>query len=130
MRQRTYTLTLTEEQLRFIGNCVEDCNRFMAGQLGMSNTTSYMPNGHLLGYKDTDPIKGVLLPDLSPAASYSWCGGGCKDPVLKAAIIKAYPIWRDIKHFFTVRDGIDNVYTSPTLTCKGQGPKIKIEETK
>ena len=37
---KKYRITLTEEQLILISNCVEDCHRFACGDTELSNTTS------------------------------------------------------------------------------------------
>ena len=36
---KKYRITLTEEQLRLIADCVEDCHRFACGQTELWNTT-------------------------------------------------------------------------------------------
>ena len=40
-----YQMTLTEEQIMLIANCVEDCHRFACGETELWNTIASM-NGH------------------------------------------------------------------------------------
>ena len=40
MKEKKWRIELTEHQLRLIANCVEDCHRFIAGQMGLSNSTA------------------------------------------------------------------------------------------
>ena len=42
MKEKKWRIELTEHQLRLIANCVEDCHRFIAGQMGLSNSTAYL----------------------------------------------------------------------------------------
>ena len=39
---KKYRITLTEEQLMLVANCVEDCHRFICGQTDLHNTISHI----------------------------------------------------------------------------------------
>lgn len=128
MKEKKYQITLTEKQLQLIANCVEDCHRFMGGQMEMMNTTSLLPN-----YKDIkaelEELKPLVTPYLSACASYGWNGGQCPNEHQRKFIAQTYPIYREIKHFFAVqRKDYWSCYDSETLTCEEGGNPIKIKE--
>jgi len=116
---KRYQIELSEEQLRLISNCVEDCHRFAAGQAVLFNTCLNMENG----LKVRDELRKLehLLP------SYDWAGAGCKDERLKKFIAATYYLYREILHFLTVESGVENVYFFETLRCKDSGEVIKIK---
>ena len=39
-KEKKWRIELTEHQLRLIANCVEDCHRFIAGQMELNNSTA------------------------------------------------------------------------------------------
>lgn len=39
MKENKWRIELTEHQLKLIANCVEDCHRFIGGQMELSNST-------------------------------------------------------------------------------------------
>ena len=41
-KEKQYCITVSESQLRMIANCVEDCSRFMAGDMDLQNCTSVL----------------------------------------------------------------------------------------
>lgn len=67
--EKKYRITLTEHQLRLIANCVEDCHRFMAGQMELSHSTCMVDAMHELHEKLRD-LKYLVTPHLSYGASY------------------------------------------------------------
>lgn len=129
---KKYRITLTREQLLLISNCVEDCHRFMSGQVEMSHCTSYLDNMH-----DTQDILKNAYPFVVPqlwkehrntGASYGWNGGGCPNEHQRKFIAQTYYLYREILHAL-LKDSEDwNVYHSETLTCKDSGEPIEIEE--
>ena len=121
-----YQFTCTESQLRLIAQCVEDCCRFSAGQCDLWHTTSRLEN-HLDLKEDLEHLQHLVTPLLPRGSSYSWDGGHCPNDAQRQFIAQTYPIYREIWHFFAIQDGIENVYTSPTLTCAEGGAPIKIE---
>ena len=52
---KKYRITLTEEQLRLIADCAEDCHRFACGQTELWNTTLQ------LGFMDAMEEKKWLI---------------------------------------------------------------------
>lgn len=121
-----YRITCTEEQMRMISNAVEDWSRFLAGQTEMWHATSMLDNHSDLQVKMAQ-LQHLVTPDLPRGASYSWNGGHCPNDKQRKAIAMSYGVYREILHYLTVKDNIDNVYASATLTCPEQGDLIKIE---
>lgn len=126
-----YTLTVTEEQLMLIANCVEDISRFLAGQTELWNTCMCLENYREIRDNLKD-IKPLITPNLPWNGSYSWCGGGCENKRQAERIAKTYAIYREILHKITVLNKSDDdgysVYNEPTLTCKLGGELPKIEK--
>ena len=133
-KEKLYQITMTESQLRLIADAVEDWHRFLAGQCEMNNATSLLDNGHEVSNLLDKLIRSQVVPELKHyGQSYDWAGNGCPNEHQKKAIAMSYMIYREIIHYFTTHNDKDNswnVYNSPTLTCKEQGPLIKIEEAK
>lgn len=125
-----YTLEVTEEQLRLIANCVEDCSRFMSGQTELWHMTSNLENYSELRDK-LNELKPLVTPELSYNASYGWSGSGCPNKHQRKIIAMSYAIYREILHRLAVdnqKEGDSyNVYLGATLTCEegGELPKIK-----
>ena len=128
---KKYQVTLTEQQLRLIAECVEDCHRFMAGQVDMHNITSRLDNYHEI-YEKLQEVKPLVTPELPWNASYGWNGNACPNKHQGKFISQTYPIYREILHFFACqqKDNDWNVYRSETLTCEEGGEPIKIKEIK
>lgn len=122
---RKYTITLNEEQLMLISNCVEDIHRFLCGQMEMSNTTSvltrYKPVRDIL--KD---IKPFVAPCLWAGQSYDWSGNGCHNKYQREMIARTYYLYREMLHQYNLANNYQNVYSSPTLRCEDSGEPIKI----
>jgi hypothetical protein len=119
MKSKRYRIEVSEEQLRMIINCVEDCHRFMGGQMELQNTTSALRE-----------IKPLVTPRLSYNASYDWAGSGCPNENQKKFLQASYYLYRELLHQWTLMQDADdwNVYKSPTLRCEGSGEVIKLEE--
>ena len=129
--EKRYQIELTETQLRLIADCVEDCHRFMGGQMDMGNTTSRLESCCELR-EELYRLKHYVTPDLPYGASYGWNGGSCPNDFQRKFIAQTYPIYREIRHFFVTQfpnsGGDWNVYKSDTLTCAEGGEPIKIKE--
>lgn len=125
--EKKYKIELTETQLRLISKCVEDCHRFMSGQYELWNMTSLLDNYSEI-QDELKNLKNLITPKLPFNASYGWSGGDCPNKQQREFIAQTYPIYREIIHFLTVESGIENTYSSPTLTCKEGGSPIKIEK--
>ena len=127
MSEKKYTIELTETQLCMIAECVEDCHRFMAGQVELQNMTSRLDEYRKLqdGLRELKPLVTPAIPERG--ASYKWSGTHCPNEHQRKFIAQTYPIYREIYHFFAVSKGLDNVYASETLTCADGGEPIKIK---
>jgi len=136
MKNKMYTITCTEEQLRLIADAVEDWHRFLAGQREMNNATSMLENYHELYDILTKQVEPLVVPELAlkygHGASYGWNGMTCPNKYQRKAIAMSYGIYRQILHFFAMqrKDNEFDVYKSPTLTCDDNGGLIKIQEIK
>jgi len=125
-----YRIELTEEQLRLIADCVEDCHRFAGGQVELWHTASLLDNGREVMDLLDKKVKDLVTPELSHNASYGWSGSTCPNKHQRKFIAQTYPIYREILHFLAIENGHDNVYLSSTLTCEEGGEPIKIERVK
>lgn len=132
-KQRKYTLTVTEDQLLLIAQCVEDCHRFAAGQMEMQNTTCMTRDMHEF-QKKLRELQHYMTPELREGSSYKWSGIGCPDEYQRKFIARTYCIYREILHrLHTInRKPSDDwdVYNNPTLTCEEGGPLPVIETVK
>lgn len=123
MKEKKYTLTVTESQLWLISHCVEDCHRFAAGQTELNHTTCFMDHQREL-YAKLKELKHLVTPELPYIASYGWSGGSCPNKWQREFIARTYAIYREILHQLTIQNpsGEWSVYNSPTLTCDEGGP--------
>lgn len=131
-KNKRYRIELSEDQLRMIINCVEDCSRFMSGQVKLEHTTDILDNWDEVQDELIKKIKPLVTPRLSYNASYDWAGNGCPNEKQKKFIQASYYLYRELLHQWTLMQDADdwNVYKSPTLRCKGSGEEIKLEEVK
>ena len=131
MKEKKWRIELTEHQLRLIANCVEDCHRFIGGQMELSNSTSCIKHGRHLG-EELSTLQAFVTPLLERGASYGWNGGSCPDDNQRRFIAETYYLYREIYHQLTLeaakhKDMDWNVYLGETLTCKESGEPIKVE---
>lgn len=131
MKQKKWRVELTESQLWLIANCVEDCHRFIGGQMDLYNSTSCLKNYCEL-IEELGKLQPLVTPLLSRNASYGWNGGSCPDDYQRKFIAETYYLYREIYHQLTLeaakhRDMGWNVYLSETLTCSESGEPIKVE---
>lgn len=124
-KQRKYTITLTEEQMMLIANCVEDISRFLAGQTELWHTTSVLDNAHDVRYRMAEMAK-VVTPELDRGMNYDWAGNGCPNEHQRKMIAQTYYLYREMLHQYTIANKHKNVYTSETLRCEDSGEPIKI----
>ena len=127
MKEKQYRITVSESQLRMIANCVEDCSRFMAGDMDLLNCTSVLDYQNEL-QDEMKRMQQYVTPDLCIGANYDWAGTHCPNGLQRKFIAASYYLYREIRHFDAVRRGVDNVYRSLTLTCADSGMPIVIEE--
>lgn len=122
-----YRVTLTEDQLRLIADCVEDCCRFAAGQMELHHTTALSEHYNEI-VDELEKLQPYMTPGLPRGASYDWAGNHCPDEGQRRFIAMTYAIYREIRHRIVVENGIDNVHSSPTLTCADGGELPIIEK--
>ena len=131
MKEKKWRIELTEHQLRLIANCVEDCHRFIGGQMELSNSTACLKHGRHLG-EELSTLQAFVTPLLERGASYGWNGGSCPDDNQRKFIAETYYLYREIYHQLTLeaakhKDMGWNVYIDETLTCAESGEPIKVE---
>ena len=131
MKEKKWRIELTEHQLRLIANCVEDCHRFIGGQMELSNSTACLKHGRHLG-EELRTLQAFVTPLLERGASYGWDGGSCPDKNQRKFIAETYYLYREIYHQLTLeaakhKDMGWNVYLGETLTCNESGEPIKVE---
>ena len=56
MKEKKWRIELTEHQLRLMAQCVEDCHRFIGGQMELSNSTACLTH-HLDLSKELDKLQ-------------------------------------------------------------------------
>ena len=124
-KQRKYTITLTEEQMMLISNCIEDIHRFLCGDTGLYNTTSALENKHEV-QRLAGRLHNAVTPDLDYNQNYDYAGNGCPNKNQKKMIAQTYYLYREMLHQYTIANRHKNVYTSETLRCEDSGEPIKI----
>ena len=131
MKEKKWRIELTEHQLRLMAQCVEDCHRFIGGQMELSNSTACLTH-HLDLSKELDKLQPLVTPNLGRGAYYGWDGGHCPNEYQRKFLAETYYLYREIYHQVTLDDAkhryMDwNVYLGETLTCKDSGEPIKVE---
>ena len=131
MREKKWRIELTEHQLMLMAKCVEDCSRFIGGQMELSNSTNCLKHNCHLG-EELSRLQPFVTPELGCGASYGWNGGSCPDENQRKFIAETYYLYREIYHQVTLDKAKDkdmdwNVYLGETLTCDESGEPIKVE---
>ena len=131
MKQNKWRIELTEHQLRLMAQCIEDCHRFIGGQMELSNSTSCLKHYHELS-EELGKLQPLVTPLLGRGASYGWNGGSCPNDHQRKFIAETYYLYREIYHQLTLesakhKDMGWNVYLDETLTCNESGEAIKVE---
>ena len=114
-----------------MAKCIEDCSRFIGGQMELSNSTACLKHGRHLG-EELRTLQPFVTPELGCGASYGWDGGSCPDENQRKFIAETYYLYREIYHQVTLDKAKDNdmdwnVYLGETLNCKDSGEPIKVE---
>lgn len=129
MKEREYTpdrlwqITLTEDKMRLIAGCVEDCSRFLSGQTELYNTTSGLfpiEDWQHLQEKLRD-LKRYVTPDLSHSSSYDYMGNGCPNDYQRKSIAQGYATYKSILHALATEYQWNNVHSRDPLTCEEGG---------
>ena len=131
MKEKKWRIELTEHQLMLMAKCIEDCSRFISGQMELSNSTSCLKHCRHLG-EELHTLQPFVTPELGRGASYGWNGGSCPNDHQRKFIAETYYLYREIYHQVTLDKAKDkdmdwNVYLGETLTCKDSGEPIKVE---
>ena len=130
MKEKKWRIELTEHQLRLIANCVEDCHRFIGGQMELRNSTACLKHCRHLG-EELGTIKAFVTPEIGRGETYGWDGGSCPNEYQRKFIAETYYLYSEIYHQLTLeaakhKDMGWNVL-GKTLTCDESGEPIKVE---
>ena len=120
-KEKKWRIELTEHQLMLIAKCVEDCHRFIGGQMELSNSTSCLKR-RLVLCEQLSELQPLVTPLLGSGASSGWDGGSCPDDNQRKFLAETYYLYREIYHQLTLeaaknKDMSWNVYLGETLTC-------------
>lgn len=131
IKEKKWRIELTEHQLMLLAKCVEDCHRFIGGQMELSNSTSCLTR-HLELSEELGKLQQFVAPNLGRGASYGWSGGSCPNENQRRFLAETYYLYREIYHQITIEDAKHNeigwnVYLGETLTCNESGEPIKVE---
>lgn len=126
-KTKKYQITLTEDQLMLIAQCVEDCHRFAAGQTELYNVLRSIDMEDYSLRKKLQNLHFLVTPGLGRGASYGWNGSSCPNEEQRKFIARSYYLYREIYHQHNLTEGIYNVYTSETLRCKDSGESIQVK---
>ena len=131
MKEKKWRIELTEHQLRLMAQCIEDCHRFIGGQMEVTNSTSCLTHNLELS-EELGKLQPLVTPLLGRGESYGWDGGYCPYDYQRKFIAETYYLYREIYHQLTLeaskhRDMCWNVYLDETLTCDESGEPIKVE---
>ena len=131
MKEKKWRIELTEHQLRLLANCVEDCHRFIGGQMELSNSAVCLEH-HLELSDELGKLQHFVTPELGRGSSYGWNGGHCPNEDQRKFLAETYYLYREIYPPVTLDDAkhryMDwNVYLGETLTCNESGEPITVE---
>lgn len=124
-KMKKYQITLTEDQLMLMAQCVEDCHRFAAGQTELYNVLRSIDMYDFTLRKRLQDLHSLVTPGLGRGASYGWNGSSCPNEEQRKFIAQSYYLYREIYHQYN--EEMDNVYSSKTLRCADSGEPIKIK---
>ena len=129
--EKKWQIELTEHQLLLMAQCVEDCHRFICGQMELSNSTACLKHYCELS-EELNKLQPLVTPELERGATYGWDGGNCPDDNQRKFLAETYYLYREIYHQLTLeaakhKDMSWNVYLGETLTCNESGEPIKVE---
>ena len=88
-KEKKWRIELTEHQLRLIANCVEDCHRFICGQMELSNSTACLKHYRHLR-EELGTLQAFVTPELGRGAAYRWDGGSCHENNQRKFIAETY----------------------------------------
>ena len=131
MKEKKWRIELTEHQLRLMDQCVEDCHRFIGGQMELINSTACLKHYRQLS-EELGKLQPLVAPEIGRGASCGWNGGLCPEDNQRKFLAETYYLYREIYHQMTLeaakyKDMGWNVYLGETLTCNESGEPINIE---
>ena len=131
MKEKKWRIEVTEHQLRLMAQCIEDCHRFIGGQMELSNSTACLKHYRELS-EELGKLQSFVTPLLVRGAYYGWDGGHCPNEYQRKFLAETYYLYREIYHQLTIetakhKDMCWNVYLGETLTCDESGEPIKVE---
>ena len=131
MKEKKWRIELTEHQLRLMAQRVEDCHRFIGGQMELINSTACLKHYRQLS-EELGKLQPLVTPEIGRGASYGWNGGLCPNDNQRKFLAETYYLYREIYHQMTLeaakyKDMGWNVYLGETLTCNESGEPINIE---
>ena len=94
-KQIKWRIELTEHQLRLMAQCVEDCHRFIGGQMELSNSTACLKHYSELS-EELGKLQPLVTPLLGRGAYYGWDGGYCPDDNHRKFLAETYYLYREI----------------------------------
>lgn len=122
---KKYTVTLNEEQLMLIANCLDDLHRFACGDTELMQTSLALNLSNDARRKLHD-LHDIITPELDIGQCYDWAGNGCKNEWQRKFIAQTYYLYREMLHQVALVNKWNNVYSSPTLRCEDSGEEIII----
>lgn len=130
-KEKKWRIELTQHQLMLMAQCVEDCHRFMSGQMELSNSTACIKHPHDL-WEKLNELKPLVTPELGRGAAYGWNGGTCPNDNQRKFLAETYYLYRRIYEETTKKRAktkyfpFGNVYLGETLRCKDSGEPITL----
>ena len=131
---KKYVIEFTEKQLNVAINAIEDISRYAAGdtELWSTNSTLLFPDPDMSRTKRVKELLAqvarIIYPDLPPHSNYGYTGAGAPSEYQTALIRDTYQVYRTLRHYMTVANGIDNVYSSRTLPVAGSVGQPRLVE--
>lgn len=132
MKMKKWKIVLNEHQLKLIAGCLEDCCRFMSGQMELENTTRLLENPRSL-WNSLNELQPLVTPSLEKGMNYDWAGTHCPNREQKVFIAETYYLYRKIIEE-AIRDmtrsenyPLGDSGISETLRCKDSGESIIVE---
>lgn len=125
--KRKWRITCTEEKLRLMADCVEDCSRLLAGQTDMSNTL--MPLENFCEIRDImeERVRPLIVPDLPyRGSSYGWNGGHCPVEWQRKTIAQGYATYKSLLAGLAREYNWNNVHSGTPLTCELGGELMDV----
>ena len=131
MKEKKWRIEVTEHQLRLMAQCIEDCHRFIGGQMELINSTSCLTHYMELS-EELGKLQPLVTPQLECGASYGWNGGACPNDNQRKFLAETYYLYREIYHQLILdmsknKNMYCHVYIDETLTCDESGEPIKVE---